>query len=146
MATTISSEMLPFAMQDLTRMVMQKKKLSFEDALYYIYSSRLYQTLLDEEAKAWYESTLSLYESLEKEKIAERHADNNNPRITLFQMFCIENYRTERQMDAKEALSLFTRHKVFDFLSDTFEMLHTQDKAYILDSIDTYIKHPNKQA
>lgn len=43
-------------------------------------------------------------------------------------------------MGAEEALLLFSKHKVFDFLEDTFEMLHTQDSEYIIDTITTYIK------
>ena len=45
---------LPFVMRDLVELVMQKKALPLEDALYYIYSSRLYKALLDENTKLWY--------------------------------------------------------------------------------------------
>lgn len=54
--------LLPFVMRDLVEMVMRKKALPLEDALYYIYSSRLYKALLDENTKLWYSSTLYLYE------------------------------------------------------------------------------------
>lgn len=47
----IGMNMLPFVMQELITMVMKKKALSLNDALYYIYSSTLYRTLLKEEAK-----------------------------------------------------------------------------------------------
>ena len=33
---------------------------------------------------------------------------------------------------------------VFAFLDETFEMLHTQDPAYIVDSIEKYIKSRRK--
>ena len=58
----ISFEMLPFVMRELVAMVMNKKPLPLEDALYYIYFSKLYRMLLDEETEMWYLSTLSLYD------------------------------------------------------------------------------------
>ena len=57
-----------FIKRELAEMVMKRKTLPLEDALYYIYSSRLYKALTDESTKLWYSSTLSLYEILEKEK------------------------------------------------------------------------------
>ena len=35
--------------------------------------------------------------------------------------------------------NLFLEYQVFDFLERTFEMLHTQDTDYIIDTITTYI-------
>ena len=67
----IGSSMLPFVMKELVEMIMRKKALPLHDALFYIYSSRLYTSLLDENTKLWYASTVSLYEMLEK----ERHQD-----------------------------------------------------------------------
>ena len=37
--SNIESDMLPFTMRELVSMVMQRKTLALEDALYYIYSS-----------------------------------------------------------------------------------------------------------
>lgn len=64
----LDSTMLPFVMRELVELVMKKKALPLGDALYYIYSSKLYKSLLDKSTKLWYSSTLSLYETLEKEK------------------------------------------------------------------------------
>ena len=63
----LDSTMLPFVMRELVELVMKKKALPLGDALYYIYSSKLYKSLLDKSTKLWYSSTLSLYETLEKE-------------------------------------------------------------------------------
>jgi hypothetical protein len=131
--------LLPFVMRDLVEMVMKKKALPLEDALYYIYSSKLYKALLDENTKLWYSSTLYLYEDLKKEKSKQKKAQNDNTKIVLFKMFCIENYREQKKLTAKKALLLFSSHGVFDFLHDNFEMLHTQDTEYIIDTIATYI-------
>lgn len=136
----LTSTMLPFVMRELVELVMKKKALPLGDALYYIYSSRFYKSLSDENTKLWYFSTLSLYDILEKEKAEEKQKQNDNTKVLLFKMFCIENYREAKKQSIEETLLLFSNHKVFDFLDETFEMLHTQDTEYILDTITTYIK------
>lgn len=133
-------DMLPFVMKELVAMVMKKKALPLEDALYYVYSSELYNKLLDEETKLWYLSTLSIYDLLEKEKADERGLQDGDIKLVLFKVFCIENYRAVEKLSAKEALLLFSDYEVFSFLDETFEVLHTQDVDYILDTIATYIK------
>lgn len=137
----IGFEMLPFVMKELVAMVMKKKTLAMEDALYYIYSSGLYDTLLDEDTKIWYLSTPALYNLLEKQKADERSQQGEDMKILLFKMFCIENYRASKNISAKEALLLFSEFSVFSFLDETYEMLHTQDIDYILDTIAQYIKN-----
>lgn len=141
----IGFDMLPFVMRELVAMVMKKKALPFEDALYYVYSSDLYHTLLDEDAKAWYLSTLSLYDILEKQKADKRNVKGGDTKVLLFKMFCIENYRVIERLSALEALLLFSEYEVFSFLDDTFEMLHTQDGNYIIDTIATYIKNKKRK-
>ena len=140
----LAQSMLPFVMRELAELVMRKKALPLENALHYIYNSRLYKSLLDEDTKQWYSSTLSLYETLEKEKAEERRKQNGDTKILLFKMFCIENYRKAKGLLGEEALSLFSRYRVFDFLDSTFEMLHTQDTDYMIDTIATYIKRKKK--
>ena len=76
----LDSTMLPFVMRELVELVMKKKALPLGDALYYIYSSKLYKSLLDKSTKLWYSSTLSLYETLEKEKTEEKRRYNGERR------------------------------------------------------------------
>ena len=76
----LDSTMLPFVMRELVELVMKKKALPLGDALYYIYSSKLYKSLLDKSTKLWYSSTLSLYETLEKEKTEEKRRYNGTRR------------------------------------------------------------------
>lgn len=135
----LGSAMLPFVMRELVDTVMKRKKMPLEDSLYYIYSSNLYKSLLDENTKLWYSSTLSLFEALEKEKAEQKRTNKDNPKILLFQMFCVENYRETNRISAPEALLRFSNNGVFEFLRENFEMLHTQDTEYILDTITTYL-------
>ncbi len=145
--STIDFEMLPFVMKELVAMVMKKKALPLQDALYYIYSSELYESLLNEKAKTWYLSTPALYEWLEKEKAERRKKsyEEANGEILLFQMFCIEHYRVRKDISFFEALNLFSEYRVFRFLEENFEMLHTQDADYMVDTIVTYVKKMKKQ-
>lgn len=129
----------PFLMKDLVGMVMKKKSLPFEDALHYIMSSRMYENLMDEKTKTWYLSSAALYDMLEEEKSKLRPQTIDN-KILLFQMFCIENYKKEKGLTPYETLELFSKYHVYEFLKNTYEMLHTQDREYIIDSISTYIK------
>lgn len=129
----------PFIMKDLVGMVMKKKSLPFEDALHYIMSSRMYENLMDEKTKTWYLSSSALYDMLEEEKTKFRLQTIDN-KVLLFQMFCMENYKAEKKLSIYETLELFSKYHVYKFLENTYEMLHTQDKKYIIDSINTYIK------
>ena len=129
----------PFIMKDLVGMVMKKKSLPFEDALHYIVSSRVYENLMNEKTKTWYLSSAALYDMLEEEKAKLRLQEIDN-KVLLFQMFCMENYKAEKKLTPNETLELFSKYHVYEFLENTYEMLHTQDREYIIDSISTYIK------
>ena len=129
----------PFLMKDLVGMVMKKKSLPFEDALHYIMSSRMYENLMDEDTKTWYLSSAALYDMLEEEK-GKLRPQAIDQKVLLFQMFCMENYKAEKGLTPNETLELFSKHHVYEFLKNTYETLHTQDREYIIDSIHTYIK------
>lgn len=130
----------PFILKDLIGMVMKKKALPFEDALHYIMSSRMYGNLMDEKTKTWYLSSAALYDMLEEEKSKLRTSQTTDPKILLFQMFCFENYKEKKGLTPDKTMEIFSKHHVYDFLKDTYEMLHTQDPEYIISSINTYIK------
>ncbi|HKK82534.1 MAG TPA: hypothetical protein VJ909_09810 [Prolixibacteraceae bacterium] len=47
--------------QDLVDRIMDRKQLSFHDAINYLYNSRTYKTLIDENNKLWHFSTEKLF-------------------------------------------------------------------------------------
>ena len=104
----LDSTMLPFVMRELVELVMKKKALPLGDALYYIYSSKLYKSLLDKSTKLWYSSTLSLYETLEKEK------QKKNDGITVTRRSCFSRCSAlriigrKKKQSAEETLLLFS--------------------------------------
>jgi len=62
-------------------------------------------------------------------------------KITQFQLFCLEHYKFATGIKGREALYIFNRHLVFNFISDNYEVLHTQGKQYIISEISSYIKN-----
>lgn len=139
-----TTAMRPFVVKDLLGMIMSRKNMAFDDALFYLYSSDLYMKLLDDEAKMWYMSTRALYDILEEEKRLKRRVELPE-KILMFRTFCIESYCDLKDIYHEDALILFRQYDVFEFLDDTFEVLHTQDVIYIIETIDRYIKSRRRE-
>ncbi len=57
-----------------------------------------------------------------------------------FLSWCIEEYAAEKNLNGRDVANLFSRKKVLDFLSEHYEILHTQGKAYIIETIEDFIK------
>jgi hypothetical protein len=132
----IETAIMPFKIQQLIEIIMDKKQLGGEDAFYYLYLSDCYKLLSREDAKLWYMSGLSIYELLEEEKKAKQ-AD---PKVLLFFAFCLEKYSDFARIPADETLFVFRKYRVFDYLNEGFDMLHTQGENYIVNDIDEFIK------
>ena len=139
-----TTAMRPFVVKDLLRMIMSRKNMAFDDALFYLYSSDLYMKLLDDEVKMWYMSTVALYDILEEEKRMKRRVELTE-KILMFRVFCIESYCDLKDVYHEDVLALFKQYDVFEFLDDTFEVLHTQDVIYIIETIDRYIKSRRRE-
>lgn len=60
---------LPYISADLIYMIGNKKKLSEEEAILKLYTSKLYAVLEQEESKLWHYSTPMLYSLLEQEEL-----------------------------------------------------------------------------
>jgi hypothetical protein len=133
---SMETAIMPFKVQQLVEIIMQKKQLNYEDAFDYLCSSDCYKLLLNEEAKLWYMSGLGIFELIEEEKKAKQ----SSSKVLLFFAFCLEKYKNFAKISAEETLFLFRKYKVFDFLNDAFDMLHTQGENYIVTEIDEFIK------
>lgn len=72
--------------------------------------------------------------------------DKRKQDIAYFLSFCIEQYMNEKRLNRDEALTLMTEFRVLDYLTEHFEILHTQSRQWIIEDIDEYIKErKNKQ-
>lgn len=59
--------------------------------------------------------------------------------IAYFLSFCIEQYKMERGLSGEDTMSLFEKYNVLPYLSDNFEVLHTQGRQWLIEEIDDYI-------
>ena len=56
-----------------------------------------------------------------------------------FAVFCLENYKTHRNLTGREVLFLFERYGVFDCILEFYDVLHTTGYRYINNDIDIYL-------
>ncbi|MGV8982712.1 DUF3791 domain-containing protein [Clostridium sp.] len=57
---------------------------------------------------------------------------NKEEQLIEFISFCTENFKISRSMRGKDVANLFNESKVIDFLTDGYEIIHTQGKEYII--------------
>jgi len=56
-----------------------------------------------------------------------------------FKVFCLENYKTIHNLNGKEALDVFQKHQVFDYIASYYDVLHSFGRLYLINDIDEYI-------
>lgn len=61
-----------------------------------------------------------------------------------FKTYCFEAYKSKYRMNGRECLALFKKYKIFSYLDDFYDVLHTTSMEYVLDDIDIYIKARRK--
>ena len=66
--------------------------------------------------------------------------DKKKQDIAYFVSFCIEQYKNAKHLTGAEAMRQLDEHKVLDYLSEHYEILHTQSRQWILEDIDEFIK------
>ena len=139
MKQTTEIAILPFKVLELAEIIAEKKRLSVDDALFYLYNSELYCDLSDPDQKLWYYSGAQLYDLLEEEKLYGKKQEFYKSELQ-FLVFCIEQYRLRDNLPSAGVLAMFIRLGIDRFLRDNFEVLHSQGTEYILHEIDVYIK------
>ncbi|MCI7782038.1 MAG: DUF3791 domain-containing protein [Parabacteroides sp.] len=65
--------------------------------------------------------------------------NNNQQDIALFLSFCIEQYKAAKGMTGKEAMQELDRYGVLEYLSEFYDVLHTQGRQWILADIEDFI-------
>ena len=67
--------------------------------------------------------------------------------IALFVAFCIEEYGAAKGMSGEQVLDLFSKYGLVDYLSEVYDVLHTQGRQWLIEEIDEYIEiRRNKEA
>jgi hypothetical protein len=141
MENSLEKMMLPYKIQQLLQIIIERKEFGVEDAVQYLYSSDLYKQLSEEDSYLWQLGASYLYDLLEEEKVQKKEKQNNTTPVLLFLSFCLENYKDYKKMSAEETLHLFNKYDILTYLEDVFETLHTQGKDYIMRDIDEYINN-----
>ena len=53
---------------------------------------------------------------------------------------CIEAYKVRHAMKGADAVNMFEKEGVLDYLIDGYDVLHTQSLEYVIDEIELYLK------
>ena len=61
--------------------------------------------------------------------------------VAYFISFCIEQYKKKNSMQGREVMELFDKYGVLQYLSEHFEILHTQSWQCIMEEALTYLNY-----
>ena len=61
--------------------------------------------------------------------------------VLKFKLFCVEMYKLKYNMSGKEAIDLFNKYDVLNFIEDIYDVLHTLSDDIIVSDINEYINN-----
>lgn len=128
---------VPVKIASLAEYVSERKRISLDEALVYIYTNDMYNELYDEGAKWWYLSSEALYNEFEarrKEKTIEVSLDAFE-----FFVYTLEKYAISKRISGLQALAIFKEYEADEFLLNHYDLLHTQGTGYVIDEVQRYI-------
>ena len=134
---------VPVKIASLAEYVSERKRVSLEEALVYIYSNDMYEELYNEGAKWWYLSSEALYDEFEacrKEKTVEISREAFE-----FYVYTLEKYAISKRLSGLQALALFKEYQANEFLLKHYDLLHTQGTGYVIDEVQRYIDRRKKR-
>jgi len=136
-------QIVPIKISQLAEYVSERKRISLDDALVYIYTNPMYVSLYDEGAKWWYLSSEALYDEFEN---ARRAVTRTVDREAFeFYTYCLEKYAQAKGLTGLQAIALLKRFGADDYLIDHYDLLHTQGTGYVIDEIDRYIQRRKRR-
>lgn len=59
--------------------------------------------------------------------------------VAYFISFCVEQYKKEKGLTGSETLSVLEHYGVLEYLSEHYEILHTQSRQWIMADIEEFI-------
>lgn len=134
---------IPVKIASLAEYIAERKRISLEEALMYIYSNPMYKELYNEGARWWYLSSEALYDEFEIRRRAQT--------IKLswdafeFYVYTLEKYAISKGISGLQALALFKEYKADEFLLKHYDLLHTQGTGYVLDEVQRFIDRRKKR-
>lgn len=134
---------VPIKISKLAEYVSQRKRISLDEALIYIYSNPMYKELYNEGAKWWYLSSEALYEEFER---ARKNIVHEVSKVEFeFFTYMLEKYALSNGMGGLQALALFKEYDADEFLLNNYDLLHTQGTGYVIDEINRFIQRRRRQ-
>lgn len=134
---------VPIKISKLAEYVSQRKRVSLDEALIYIYSNPMYKELYNEGAKWWYLSSEALYEEFER---ARKNMVHEVSKVEFeFFTYMLEKYALSNGMGGLQALALFKEYDADEFLINNYDLLHTQGTGYVIDEINRFIQRRRRQ-
>lgn len=134
---------VPVKIASLAEYISERRRISLDEALVYIYSNDMYKELYNEGAKWWYLSSEALYDEFEarrKEKTIEVSLDAFE-----FYVYTLEKYAISKRIGGLQALALFKEYEADEFLLKHYDLLHTQGTGYVIDEVQRFIDRRKKR-
>lgn len=134
---------VPVKISSLAEYVAERKRISLDEALMYIYSNDMYKDLYDEGAKWWYLSSEALYDEFErrrKQKVLSVSRESFE-----FFVYTLEKYALSKGISGLQALSMFKEYEADEFLLRHYDLLHTQGTGYVIDEVQRFIDRRKKR-
>lgn len=66
--------------------------------------------------------------------------DRMEKKINDFVVFCLEIFKLKYNLSGKKVYNLFDKYKVFDYLEEGYDMLHTQGEEWLINDIKEFLK------
>ena len=136
-------QIVPIKLSRLAEYVADRKRISLDDALVYLYVNPMYDRLYDEGSKWWYLSTEALYDEFEAARKSEERIVKKEE--FEFYTYSLEKYAQSKGLTGLQAFALLKRFGVDDFLIDHYDLLHTLGTGYVIDEIDRFIQRRKRR-
>lgn len=134
---------VPVKIASLAEYIAERRRISLEEALVYIYSNPMYKELYNEGARWWYLSSEALYDEFEARRKAQI---TEVPREAFeFYVYTLEKYAISKGISGMQALALFKEYDADEFLLKHYDLLHTQGTGYVIDEVQRYINRRKKR-
>lgn len=66
--------------------------------------------------------------------------------MSYFLAFCIEQYKQAKGLSGEQAMRTLSQHGVLDYLSEHYDVLHTQGHRWLVEEMDELVSAANKEA
>lgn len=134
---------VPIKIASLAEYVAERKRISLDEALVYIYLNPMYRELYNEGAKWWYLSSEALFEEFERRR-KDKAMEVSNAAFE-FYTYTLERYAISKGISGLQALALFKEYSADVFLLTHYDLLHTQGTGYVIDEVQRYIERRKKK-